>query len=269
MGKDIVVKGNGFRTRDVFLKEMDELFENEEELFYEYTTLKGISKNLFDRKLEELKKLNLQKASNPKERGELSAKKGAALEKLVEILIKGTAILKAVCNVGTATNEVDLVISTSFKGESLKSLLIEKGVDIERLVTNAPGIIGFNDYFLAECKNYNKNVPATWVGKFYTLMQVCGKCNVGIIFSNKGLSGKKTSWTDAHGLTKILRCISENKSSIIDFNINDFERISKGENFFRILNSKMLELSIGADFSKYQIPHKNKEELDLKFKELY
>lgn len=268
MEKDVVVNGKGFRTRDIFLKEMDELFESEEELFYEYTTLKGASKNLFDTQLEELKKLNLQKASNAKERGELSAKKGEALERLVEILINGTAILETVCNVGTATNEVDLVISTSFKGESLKSLLIEKGVDIKSLISNSPGIIGFDDYFLAECKNYNKNVPATWVGKFYTLMQVCGKCNVGIIFSNKGLTGKKTSWTDAHGLTKILRCISENKSSIIDFNINDFERISRGENFFKILNSKMLELAIGADFSKYQIPHKNKDELDMKFREL-
>lgn len=268
MEKDIAVNGNGFRTRDMVLKDIDKYFENEEEFFYELTTLKGVRKNLFDKKLKELKELNLQKASNAKERGELSAKKGAALERLVEILIKGTTVLEAVCNVGTATNEVDLVISTSFKGESVKGLLREKGVDIERLVTNSPGIIGFNDYFLAECKNYNKNVPATWVGKFYTLMQVCGKCNVGIIFSNKGLTGKKTSWTDAHGLTKILRCVSENKASIIDFNINDFERISKGENFFRILNSKMLELAIGADFSKYQIPHKNKEELEIKFKEL-
>ncbi|KGN01214.1 hypothetical protein IRP63_05520 [Clostridium botulinum] len=251
------MKRNGFKTKDVFLSEINDYFDSEEDFVRNLTCLKGKTLEQFNNKLNLLESLNEQKAKNNIERGKLSNEKGTVLEELTKILIKGTSILKTYGNVGTATNEIDVIVAKNYKGERIMSMLKKESLFVE-----------FENYMICECKNYNKKIPATWVGKFFTLLKTCGECPIGIIFSYKGLSGNARSWTDAHGLTKILHSISHKKYYIIDFNYDDFKKIAKGYNFFEILKEKKLSLSIGADVSKYILPHKNQNDLLHKLEEI-
>ncbi len=254
------VIGNGFNMNYVLAMQIDYELVDEEEVFYEYTNLKGNNLERYKSKLKELKEISFEKSDDPHRRGEISAEKGACLEELVRILIDGTGVLNRFCNVGTATNEIDFIVAKNYKAERLQEKISEKlGKSVEKMLK-------FGEYFLAECKNHHKKVSATWVGKFYTLNKICGKSsNIGVFFSYHGISGKKENWTDGHGLIKILN--STCGFSIIEFNIEDFEAIANGENFFRLFNKKLLELNIGADLSMYNIPHDNSEEFKKKVSE--
>ena len=61
-----------------------------------------------------------------------------------------------------------------------------------------------------ECKNYKKNLDVTYVGKLYSLMTVTG-VSTGIIFTQKGLTGRSEGFKDAYGLTKVLLMVELNK----------------------------------------------------------
>ena len=71
----------------------------------------------------------------------------------------------------------------------------------------------------------------------------------------------KKNWYNAHGLTKIIYKIEpeDNKIFILDFNINDFERIKNGENFFEIISSKKRDLISNCASEKLKEPHENEE----------
>lgn len=244
------VVNNGFKSKDIMIQEWREYWDNEEEFFKDYVGLTESQLKEFKLMLQELDELSKIKAKNKVERGELSAKKGKALENTVKYLLNSTGVLKLYDNVGTATNEIDILITSNYKGERIQSIIEE-----------TPLLLGFEDYMIIECKNYGKKVPATWIGKFYTLLQTCGECKTGIMFSYHGLTGNPRSWTDAHGLIKILNLLSRKKCQIVEFNKNDLKRIAAGESFFGLLKTKQLELKVGADLSKYNVEHRNTNDL--------
>lgn len=65
-------------------------------------------------------------------------------------------------------------------------------IDIKRnkvLFMVNEGIVKLPNKFITECKNHNKKVDVTWVGKFYSLMNLTDN-SLGILFSYKGLTGK-------------------------------------------------------------------------------
>lgn len=239
---------NGFSAREIFIEQMKEFFENEEDVFKEFTTIKGKDLDILKNNINELEELDKIKEKDAHKRGELSYKKGMLFENTVRHLLESTGILNLYGNIGTATNEIDILVTPNFKGERLVSTLNQK--DIKTLV-------GFEDYMIIECKNYNKKVPATYIGKFYTLLKTCCNCEVGIMFSYKGLTGNVKSWTDAHGLTKIINCLTKRECRIIEFNKEDFEKIINGENFFDLIKQKKLSLDIGANLEDFRIPHQN------------
>ena len=106
----------------------------------------------------------------------------------------------------TNTNEIDIVCELTPKGQILFShnlLPIRQNV------------------FLGECKNYNRTVGVTYVGKFACLMLTTAY-KLGILFSYHGVTGKK--WGDAQGLIRKFYLSRENiedRYVIIDFTIDD------------------------------------------------
>mgnify|MGYP001230765367 CR=1 FL=1 len=173
-----------------------------------------------------------------------SSEKGKALETIVRFIFEETGIFDVFPNICTSSNEIDILVRLNKHGNFFKR----------------QGLIDFEDYLIAECKNYNNKISATWVGKFYCLMKYTSN-NLGIIFSYYGLSGK--NWNDAVGLTKKIK-LMEKDTFIIDFNYNDFVQLSKGKDFVTIIKNKMFNLKNDTSIQNFLSPHPNQE----KFKQI-
>lgn len=156
---------------------------------------------------------------------------GLALENIVDFIFNKSFMYKVHSNKRSSTHEIDQFIVLTDAGiQAMHSL----GISRELLPTT-------QHYFLGECKNYKKPVGTTWVGKFNTLMEVSGKCQLGIIFSCEGLTGKEHNWESSHGLTKVIHYSSDPnaKRYILDFNMLDFKSLKdKSVNVFDIIKSK-------------------------------
>lgn len=174
----------------------------------------------------------LNKLKSIKGRSKVKTKDiGSALENLVNFIFEKSFFYKVYKNKRTSTNEIDQFVLISDRGYQA---LQDYNFSRELLISN-------ENYFLCECKNYKDTVASTWVGKFNTLLETCGNMNTGIIFSYKGLTGKENNWCDAHGLTKIIYRITSNANPrfILDFNINDFEKLlDRNENIYSIIKRK-------------------------------
>ncbi|MEB4858352.1 hypothetical protein [Priestia megaterium] len=190
--------------------------------------------------------------------------KGKALENIVNFIIRKTYFFEVYENITTSTNEIDQVIRLSDKGkQALETYKISrKLLQIEE------------DIFLGECKNYNSNLSVTYVGKFYGLLKSCD-CNFGIIFSVNGITGKEESWANSYGLLRVFRLIEKHESKnqnffILDFNIEDFEKISKGISFFDLIKEKKAALKIATNHNQFlnQSLNENKGGVIAKVKEL-
>ncbi|PET68583.1 hypothetical protein CN533_25845 [Priestia megaterium] len=170
---------------------------------------------------------------------------GDALEDLVNFIIKKTFFFEVTANVRTGTNEVDQVIRLSKKGK----IALEK-FEIPRSMLYIE-----EDIFLGECKNYATSLSVTYIGKFYSLLKQCD-CSVGIIFTYKGISGKEKTWSDAHGLAKVIRLIEKysnnnKKFYILEFNLKDYEDILNKKSFFDLLDAKITSLQIAANHEAF------------------
>lgn len=169
---------------------------------------------------------------------------GAALEDVVSFIFEKSIIYDVYKDQRTGTNEIDHFVVLNNHG---KQALHEYSISKELLITK-------QDYFVCECKNYKETVSATWVGKFNTLLEVSGQCEVGIIFSYEGLSGEENKWYASHGLTKIIYRISdENKKRfIIDINYNDLEELYVNrDNIFNLIDRKKKSLISSIDSNKF------------------
>ena len=167
--------------------------------------------------------------------------KGELLEKISAfVLEKSGSLFSVQKNVRTRTNELDQLVSLNPSGK----FFAKNG-----LISN------YFENFICECKNYNKKVSVTYVGKLYSLMQTCN-LNFSILFSYYGVTG--SGWNDSSGLIRKIYLStngSHNNSCIIDFNLTDFKAIKDGDNLLDIVERKIQSLKYDTDFSEYIKPH--------------
>lgn len=195
-------------------------------------------KREYNRLLDDFKSKNSSDCS--------TKEKGDSLENIASFVLKSGNVFEVYKNVRTSTNELDQLVRTTNNG----SVLCKNGILDERLLD-----------FIGECKNYNKNVSVTYVGKICSLLETTNN-RICILFSYKGISG--SGWKDACGLVKKFYMSKENfkdKYCIIDFNINDFERINSGSNFLQIIEDKILSLKYDTDYSSFISCHEATEQL--------
>lgn len=200
-----------------------------------------------DEQLEEYRKLYDEFISVNRKRKddeETQKQKGDKLEKLVNFIFNNSFFLNVYPNKRTSINEIDQFITIS-----------DYGLQAFHEFNFNRELLGLDeDHFICECKNYKGNIPATWVGKFNTLLNTCGETRLGIIFSYYGLTGEENNWYDAHGLTKVVYRLSreEAKTFILDFNKHDFEKLlDKQVNIFDIIKAKKKSLISGVKSYKF------------------
>ena len=185
--------------------------------------------------LNEFEMLNQSTAKN------LHNKKGKALEKLVNYLFKISGhLFKVQQNLRTSTNEIDDLITLTPTGR----ILLAQGLINKRL-----------EIFLGECKNYNKSLSVTYVGKFCSLL-LTNNIHLGILFSYHGISG--SNWNNAAGLIKkfyLHKEKEEERFCIINFSIDDFKSILKGNNLLNIIDKQLETLRIDTNYAMYLSKH--------------
>jgi len=167
--------------------------------------------------------------------------KGDILESLSKYLLNiSGGIFDIDKNLRTSTNEIDLLVKLNSKGLLLSSInIIDKRFSC----------------FISECKNYKTAIGVTHIGKFCSLL-LSTQVKLGIVFSYHGVTGN--GWNYAAGLIKKFYLSKENigeRFCIIDFNVSDFIRIKHGDNFFQIINEKLMSLQFDTDYSKYLSKH--------------
>lgn len=172
--------------------------------------------------------------------------KKRALEDIVTFLFVKTNLFEVYDNVQTGTSEVDQLVVRNTSAKIAESMygLTPKVLEID------------SDMLICECKNYKTSIAGTWVGKFNTIMDVCGEFRIGILFSVNGLSGSEETWKDGHGMRKIIYALSElnpgREKYILDFNINDFNSILETRNdkqplnIIEIIRKKKIALKSGT-----------------------
>ena len=194
-------------------------------------------KTLLD-EFKELHELNFKDEDVPRNLHNL---KGEALEKLVVYLLEisgGIFVVKK--NLRTATNEIDQVISLSEKGK----VLFRHGL----LNSKYENLLG-------ECKNYDKAVSVTYIGKFCSLL-LTTNIKIGILFSYHGVSGK--DWSDGKGLIKkfyLHKERMEERYCIINFSVKEFDEILDGKNLLQILDEQLKALQYDTDYSRFLSKH--------------
>ena len=88
------------------------------------------------------------------------------------------------------------------------------------------------------------------------------------MFSYHGVSGK--AWEDATGLIRKFYLSKENEEDrfcIIDFNINDFISIQKGNNILQIIEDKILTLQNDTSYINLLSSHELEKQI-LKLQEI-
>ncbi|KAF6616328.1 hypothetical protein J2W97_001411 [Paenibacillus jamilae] len=184
-------------------------FADIDEMEEHFNTLSRLN----DEDLSEYKKLlvNLEKVNKKevtktkKEQGENNTlQKGKALEKLVSFLWEKSGFFEVHENIRNSTNEIDQLVDFNFKGKLFESFL-----PVNRKNSR---------FLISECKNYNKTIGVTWVGKLYSLT-CTNSSRFGFLFSYHGMAARG-GWDSAIGLTKKLFLQKERldeRVSIIDF----------------------------------------------------
>lgn len=193
-------------------------------------------KEEYGRLLSEFKETH--KSSNKQKN---TKEKGKALENLVSYLLKISGNLLYVAeNLRTSTNEIDQLVQLNTTG----ALLVKNGLLNPKFET-----------MICECKNYNKSVGVTYVGKFCSLL-LCHDIKIGILFSYHGITG--SGWSDGAGLIRKFYLHKEKHSErycIINFSIREFESILEGKNLFEIIDEQINSLRFDTDYGRYLSSH--------------
>lgn len=230
---------------------LDKIVQDPLKVFREFVLWK-------DKDKEEFKQL-LGALRSPYDKNvETTKGKGDRLERLVEFIIKKSYFFEIYKNVHTETNEIDEVIVFSDRGrQALKSF----GISRELIPIK-------EDLFLGECKNYAVDLGVTYVGKFYSLMTV-SNVSMGIIFTQKGLTGRPEGFKDAYGLTKVLRMVENSKNKdndfyILTFSDEDYNKLLEGITFFELVKAKKLELQLASNYETFISDNKHEAEEEIK-----
>lgn len=199
-----------------------------EENIFNYFCFSDGTLDDYKEKLKKFTESNSSSTASNKEKKE-------SLEELVSFISKKTNLFTVCENIKTSTNEIDLLLSLK---KPTGSIIFEKMIALK------------NDGVLLECKNYNKKIDVTWIGKFYSLLRT-SKTRIGIIFSYRGFTG--TNWNDEVGLVKKIFLIDN--TIILDFSLKDFEKIAEGISILKIINSKILSLKYDTQIENYISEH--------------
>lgn len=216
------------------LKLVDDLMSNPNFKDYFISSIFKITEQEKKEILEIIKNIKLDNFKTTKE-------KGNALEILMKKIFKAENLFKVYQNIHTSSNEIDLVIQIQSNG----------------LLLNLNTILGAQgDKILVECKNYNKKIDVTWIGKFAHLLDH-HNIDYGIIFSKHSLTGinkGKLTWNQAAGLVK--KFYLKYSKFIISVTLDEIEEIvSKGKNFVEFLQNKRNNIQLDTNIEL--IPHEN------------
>lgn len=223
-------------------KALNVLTNISDELRYEkICQLDKTQKETYSQLLDEFKKLHSISPKAADAPQNLHNMKGEALENLVSYLLKiSGGIFYVDRNLRTSTNEIDQLVSLTPKGKILLSYHL-----LNPKLEN----------FLGECKNYDKSISVTYIGKFCSLL-LTNNIKLGIMFSYHGVSG--TSWSNGAGLIKkfyLHKEKLEDRYCIINFSIKEFEAILDGKNLLQIIDEQLTSLQLDTDYSKYLSRH--------------
>lgn len=207
-----------------FLKQL--IFNNEGEEF-----------NKFKLNFNELVKMHNDppNVKNNTEKGKLSSKKGKLLENLTRYLLLQSSLYSVKSNLRNNTNEIDLLLQLNDFGDEVKDILPEC----------------MHDDIVMECKNYDKNIGVTWVGKFASLLD-SQRANLGVIFSYNGLAGRN-EWDSSKGLVK--KIYLRKNVAILNFYLHDFELIINGTTFPEIIQARYNELKYHTNIDEFITKH--------------
>ncbi len=187
------------------VSELYEMLGNDSASLHVYS----LSENGLAEFRNELRKLNdyedlIHQACTASERSQLNVEKGRAFEKLIQILLRDMPVYSVACNRRTSTHEIDMVLLKKTNYAYLSDEIYQNRI-------------------LCECKNYQNRIPATFVGKFATLMRV-SNCKTGVMFSPHGLTGK-TKWNDGNGLCR--KIALADKAFIVPIDMQDINDIAQ------------------------------------------
>lgn len=161
--------------------------------------------------------VNLYKMSRPYARcllDQTQDKAGEAFEHLAQYLVGTMPGCRAMRRVKTKTSDLDVV--GVFEG-SFMDFRAEVG-----------------RYFLVECKDWTKPANLTTVAKFCRVLGST-KCQFGVLFSQKGVSGRKRN---QHGQREIDKVFQDSGIVIVVVDKDDLERVVSGANFLTMLREK-------------------------------
>ena len=169
--------------------------------------------------------------------------KGESLENLVTFLIQNSGFLSVQKNVRNSSNEIDILMKLNPMSESLISESVKSY---------------FADYSLGECKNYNRGVDVTWIGKFYSLLSYTN-LRLGIIFSYHGVTGKNPC-DGGKGLIEKIHLSNSFNTLILDFSLKDFESIVTEEKNLHLILCEKIDVA-RSTFSLPSNKHPNQNKL--------
>lgn len=209
--------------------------------FEKICQLNDLQKSTYKDLLNEFKRLHRLSTATNNPPKNLHNLKGAALEKLVAYLLTiSGGIFYVDKNLRTSTNEIDQIVSLTPKG----NILLAYHLINPKLQS-----------FLGECKNYDKPISVTYIGKFCNLL-LTHNVKLGILFSYHGTSG--SGWSNGAGLIKkfyLHKETLEEKYCIIDFTIKEFEEILAGKNLLQIIEEQLKSLQFDTDYTRYLSKH--------------
>ncbi len=175
--------------------------------------------------------------------------KGKALEKLVTYLLNiSGGIFEVYEDIRTETNQIDQFVKLNLTGKALKEILP----------------FGLQNNFIVECKNHKTSVGVEYIGKFCSLM-ITTNIKLGLFFTCNGISGNH-HWDESQGLIRkfyLSKEREEDRHCIIDFNIEDFEKILNGENFLSLLEKKIDSLRLDTKYKNLLSKHPVEEKIDI------
>ncbi|MGC7644664.1 restriction endonuclease [Staphylococcus epidermidis] len=179
-----------------------------------------LDKKEYDDLVEDLSSLDKSSIS--------SKEKGDRLEKILFNILTNSGLFKVTANKRTSTNEIDV---RAEKTSKLAYIENHYTFNIENVI-----------YF--ECKNYSNKLGVTYIGKFFSILQVAN-IKIGVIISPLGLTGK--GWYDGHGLCKKLYL--KNDINIISITKEDLLRLDKVSLLY-IMQQKIHELQEDMDLEE-------------------
>lgn len=163
-----------------------------------------------------------------------SKEKGDALEKLAKNILTFNNMFSVDSNLHSSTNEVDLVLTLNPGARLILSTLYPNLSKLQ---------------YIGECKNYNKKVDVTWVGKVHSLLNL-HNFDICLLFSRKGFTGR--NWDGGKGLSKKI-ALKENLY-VIDISFDDIKSLEE-VSVIELIDSKYLEIIHDIDYTKYLSKH--------------